>query len=133
MGRNSAPGRESPQGPDAEIARIAGREHGNITRAQLHRLGLTDDAIAHRVASGRLYRVHRGVYAVGRPPVVALEHAAAAVLACGPHAGLSHTSGLALWELRNVWELPQHVTVTEGDPRPRASPSTAAAPSRVAI
>jgi hypothetical protein len=81
-------------------------------------LGLTDNAIAHRLATGRVYRVHRGVYAVGRPPVVGLEHAAAAVLACGPHAGLAHGSGLALWELRTAWDSPLHVTVTEGDPRP---------------
>lgn len=62
-------------------------------------LGLSKDQIARRVKSGNLYRVHRGVYAVGRPPRTALEHASAAVLACGPDAALSHGSALALWDL----------------------------------
>jgi predicted transcriptional regulator of viral defense system len=73
------------------------RQHGNVTRAQLRGLGISDQGIKHRIAVGRLHRVHRGVYAVGRPPVVVLERAAAAVLACGPGAALSHASALALW------------------------------------
>ena len=67
---------------------------------------------------GRLHRVHRGVYAVGRPPITPLERAAAAVLACGPGAALSHASALALWGLRG-WPRRHHVTVTRGDPRPK--------------
>jgi hypothetical protein len=118
VGRNSAPGRESPQGPDHAIARIAARQHGNISRAQLRTLGLSDDAVAHRSAAGRLHRVHRGVYAVGRHPVTPLERAAAAVLACGEHAALAHTSALTLWGLRKEWDAPLHVAVTQGDRRP---------------
>jgi hypothetical protein len=55
--------------------------------------------IAYRVKIGRLHLVHRGVYAVGRPPRTALERASAAVMACGPGAALSHRSALALWDL----------------------------------
>ena len=94
---------------DLEIARVAERQHGNATRRQLCALGLSPNAISHRVKIGRLHRVHRGVYSVGRPPRTAPERASAAVLACGPGAALSHRSALALWGLTN-W--PSTMTVT---------------------
>jgi len=102
-------GREIPQ--DLAAAAVAERQHGNLTRLQLLDLGLNDDAIAHRVKRGRLHRVHTGVYAVGRPPVTALERAAAAVLACGPGAVLSHMSALALWGFADRWPARLEVTV----------------------
>jgi putative AbiEi antitoxin of type IV toxin-antitoxin system len=102
---------------DREIARIAASQHGNSTRRQLIAAGLDDDGIAYRIEAGRLFRVHRGVYAVGRPPVVALERAAAAVLACGSGALLSHSSAMALWGMWKHWEQPFEVTVA-GDRRP---------------
>lgn len=114
MGSNS---RLSPESPQA-LADLAARQHGNVTRAQLSALGFTDNAVAQRVATGHLHRVHRGVYAVGRPPAVPLERAAAAVLACGPTALLSHGSALTLWGVWKRWDVPLHVTVTRGDPRP---------------
>lgn len=61
------------------------------------RWALSDDQIAYRIKLGRLHRVYWGVYSVGRPPRTALEWAAAAVLACGEGAALSHYSALALW------------------------------------
>jgi hypothetical protein len=106
------------QDPDARMGELAAAQHGNVTRRQLLKIGLTHHAICHRLAAARLYRVHRGVYAVGRRPVTWLERAAAAVLACGPTAVLSHRSALALWDLGR-WETPFHVTVTAGHPRPR--------------
>lgn len=99
------------------MARIASRQHGNITREQLLGLGLNDKAIGWRTRSGRLHRVHRGVYAVGRPARTALERASAAVLACGPGAVLSHLSALALWGLAPRWPSRFDVTVP-GDRRP---------------
>jgi very-short-patch-repair endonuclease len=82
-----------------------------VTRPQLLRLGLGPAAIAYRVRTGRLFRAHLGVYAVGRPPAAPLERAAAAVLACGPGAALSHESALTLWGLARRWSTPFHVTV----------------------
>ena len=72
---------------DVAIAAIAAKQNGNITRRQLLALGLDDSAIAWRVKMGRLYRVFRGVYSVGRPPVTPHEWASAAVLACGAGRG----------------------------------------------
>jgi hypothetical protein len=39
-----------------------------VTRRQLHDLGLGRGAIDHRILSGRLVPVHRGVHAVGHVP-----------------------------------------------------------------
>jgi hypothetical protein len=57
------------------------------------------------------------VYGVGRPPKTALERAAAAVLAGGAEALLSHNSALALWDL-GQWGQVMHITVPR-DRRPR--------------
>ena len=103
---------------DEEIAQLASRQHGNVTRAQLNVLGLSDVAIHHRVQTGRLHRVHPGVYAVGRPATTPLERAAAAVLVCGPDAALSHSSAMTLWGFWRRWDLPFEVRVL-GDRRPK--------------
>jgi predicted transcriptional regulator of viral defense system len=101
---------------DAAIAAIALSQQGNITREQLIAIGVGDNAIAHRVGAGRLHRVHRGVYSVGKPPVTPIAHASAAVLACGVGAVLSHASAMALWGLDKHWHAPFEVIVP-GDRR----------------
>jgi very-short-patch-repair endonuclease len=72
-------------------------QHGIVTRDQLLALGFSAEAIRHRVAIGRLHRVHRGIYAVGRPQLGREGIWMAAVLSCGPRAALSHASAGALW------------------------------------
>ena len=103
---------------DAAIAAIAARQQGNITRTQLLAIGLTDGTIAFRVRVGRLHRVYPGVYAVGRRPVIPLERASAAVLACGRGAALSHGSALSLWGIDKHWHTPFEVIVPK-DRRPK--------------
>jgi very-short-patch-repair endonuclease len=85
--------------PDLEIARVAGRQHGVITRRQLLDLGLGSSAISKRARSGRLHRLHQGVYAVGHVAISDRSRWMAAVLACGPGAVLSHGSAAAHWGL----------------------------------
>jgi very-short-patch-repair endonuclease len=71
------------------LERLASRQHGLVTRAQLLRAGVTTDQIQHRLDRGALLRVHRGVYRVGhRAPSVEARYLAA-VLACGAEARLS--------------------------------------------
>src|SRR5947209_7696208 len=94
-----------------EIAQIACPQHGNITTAQLIALGFDGGRIHRWVKLGRLYRVYRGVYAVGRPPATPLEKAAAAVLACGRRSALSHSSAMTLWGLWKRWDEPFEVSV----------------------
>ena len=102
---------------DRVIAQIAGGQNGNITRAQLLAVGLDDDAIRWRLLRGRLFRLFRGVYAVGRPPTTPLERASAAVLACGPRAALGFGSALTLHGIWKRWDQPFEV-VLGGDRRP---------------
>jgi very-short-patch-repair endonuclease len=72
-----------------------------VTRAQLSELGLHHRAIDHRIRVGRLYPLHRGVYAVaGRRLLGKHGHWMAAVLACAPGAVLSHHAAAALWGIR---------------------------------
>lgn len=54
-------------------------------------------AVEHRLATGRLHVLRRGVYAVGRPELGEEGSWMAAVLACGHGAVLSHRSAAALW------------------------------------
>jgi very-short-patch-repair endonuclease len=68
-----------------------------VTLAQLQELGLSARAVRHRVATGRLVRVHRGVYAPAPPGPKGRWMAA--TLACGPGCVLSHRSAGALWGL----------------------------------
>jgi hypothetical protein len=53
--------------------------------------------IEHRVATGRLHPIARGVYAVGRRELTPNGRWMAAVPACGDGAALSHRSAAALW------------------------------------
>src|SRR5262245_29814839 len=90
---------------NAEAGRVwelASRQHGVISRDQLLQLGFTRDAIKHRLATGRLHRLFRGTYAVGRAQVTVRGHWMAAVLSCGPDAILSHASAAALWGIRRL-------------------------------
>ncbi|HET9676605.1 MAG TPA: type IV toxin-antitoxin system AbiEi family antitoxin domain-containing protein [Solirubrobacterales bacterium] len=73
------------------------RQHGVVTREQLLALGFSAMAIRRRLERGRLFRVRRGVYAVGRPELNREGRWMAAVLACGEGAMLSHCSAAALW------------------------------------
>ena len=103
------------------IARIAGRQHGVVTVAQLRAARLDPHAIARRVAGGRLHRIFRGVYAVGHTGLSNGGRWMAAVLACGEGAVLSHRSAAELWRLLEVAEGPVHVTVpVAGGRRQRA-------------
>ncbi len=101
------------------MALLAYRQHGNVTTDQLHRAGLNGSAIRVRVRRGSLYPVHHCVYAVGRPPKLPLERAAAAVLACGPGAALSHFGALALWGFTKEWPVAFDVIIPTGDRRPK--------------
>ena len=78
----------------------AERQHGVVSLAQLQLHGLGKAGVAKRAKDGRLHRVHRGVYAVGRPHLTQHGRWMAAVLACGPRAVLSHRSAAALHGVR---------------------------------
>lgn len=78
---------------------LSRRQHGVVSRTQLLESGLTAAAIRHRLASGRLHPLARGVYAVGRPELDRYGTWIVALLACGPDAALSHRSAATLWQI----------------------------------
>jgi very-short-patch-repair endonuclease len=84
---------------ESRIAGLADRQHGVVTRRQLLAMGVGRGSIDWRVGT-RLHPVHRGVYAVGHSALTREGRWLAAVLACGPHAVLSHRSAAALWGIR---------------------------------
>jgi len=84
---------------------MARRQHGVLTRRDLLALGFTADAIKHRIVTGRLHRVRRGVYAVGRSELTREGRWMAAVLASGDDTILSHGSAAALWGIGPEWRL----------------------------
>jgi very-short-patch-repair endonuclease len=63
-------------------------------------MGVGRRAVAARLDSGRLHRVHAGVYAVGHQLLSREGRWMAAILASGPDAVLSHWSAAALWMIR---------------------------------
>ena len=81
------------------IGAVAARQHGVISLAQLLELGLTRRAVEVRLGLGRLVQLHRSVYAVGHVAMTPRARELAAVLACGPHALLSHRSAASSWQL----------------------------------
>lgn len=110
---------------DARIAKLARRQNWVVSRRQLLELGLSAAAIAHRLATGWLHPLHRGVYLVGhaQPPPLALE--TAALFACAPNAVLSHRTAACLYKLMEsqLMESPGptiHITVKRRDARSRA-------------
>jgi predicted transcriptional regulator of viral defense system len=85
--------------PDRRVAKLAARQWGVVSLAQLRAAGLSDDAVQRRVGAGRLHRLHHGVYAVGHTVLKREGRWLAAVLACGDTAVLSHRSAAAHWGL----------------------------------
>lgn len=89
-----------PQKAEARSAAawaLARRQHGVLTRQDLLSLGFGPEAIKHRLRTGRLHAVGRGLYAVGRRELTREGRWIAAVRAAGPDAVLSHRSAAALW------------------------------------
>src|SRR3954452_7394508 len=89
-----------PRSVDAAIAALAARQYGVVARRQLAALGLGRRAIGHRLETGRLHGVHRGVYAVGHPLLGRHGVWLAAALAVDG-AAVSHRTAAALWGIRD--------------------------------
>ena len=113
--RRQPPGERGVDGGRREreraIAELASRQRGVVTRNQLRANGVSLAAIDHRLRSGRLHSLYRGVYLVGHavPPRGARD--LGAVLACGPGSVLSHRSAAALWRLHPAQPTVVDVTV----------------------
>jgi len=105
--------------PDGRVLALARGWDGVVTSAQLAGAGLSPTVIAHRVATGWLVRLYRGVFLVG-PLEAPLSRARAAVLAVGEGALLSHFAAAQVWELCAPRPGPIDVTVHGRNARNRA-------------
>lgn len=81
---------------DRRIAGLAAQQHGVVARRQMLAIGIGREAVQHRLETGRLHAVVRGVYAVGHAGLSREGRWMAAVLAAGPGAVLSHRSAAVL-------------------------------------
>ena len=105
---------------DAIITAIAARQRQVVARWQLLGAGVSRRAIEHRVARGRLHVIHRGVYLVGSAEPLSSGRETAALLACGPHATLSHVTAAAIWQIVTCVPAAIDVLVVARNPRPGA-------------
>jgi very-short-patch-repair endonuclease len=87
-------------GVDALIAELASRQHGRVSRSQLVAAGVTDTQIAHRLETGQLLRLRRGVFAVAAHEGGIAGRLAAAVLTLGLDSAISHLSAAGRYEIR---------------------------------
>jgi hypothetical protein len=97
---------------DAALAALANEQHGVFGLDQALEFGLTASAVQKRRSTGRLHRIHQGVYSLVPRELLKREGLyMAAVLACGPDAVLSHRSAAVLHELRDWGATKIEVTV----------------------
>ncbi len=103
---------------DSEILDLARRQHGHVARSQVLRMGVSQGLIAGRLKSGAWVAMQAGVYCIGPRREDPVSRAAAAVLACGPDAVLSHASAASLWGFGVRWAFPLEVTAEGRRQRP---------------
>jgi hypothetical protein len=110
---------------EAAIAALFARQYAVASMEQLNDLGLSVSIASRRVTTGRLHRIHRGVYALVDSSLLTREGRwLAAVSACGPGAALSHRSAAALLQLRPTGSA--GVDVTAPNRRGRSRPGITA-------
>ncbi len=91
-----------PVEPDLQVAHIAERQHGVISRGQALRIGITRRAISGRTSSGRWEPVHRGVYRIAGSVPTWHQQVMAACLAAGSDAVASHRTAATLWSIPGI-------------------------------
>lgn len=96
---------------------VAARQAGTITFNQLRACGLSAAQVRRRLETGRLHRLHRGVYVVGHRVLAPFAMETAALLACSPKATLTYESAAIVWDLPVLTDA-VHVTV-DPERRPR--------------
>ncbi len=95
---------------DAEVARLAARQLGAVSRRQALAAGLTPNQIAERLKSGRWRCPIHGVYVVAGVPASWEQDAMVALLASPDGSVLSHLTAAAVFELGDPSPVP-HLTV----------------------
>jgi hypothetical protein len=102
---------------DLVLDRIAARQYGLVTRAQVRACGLTDRQIVRRLAQGRWIQVAAGVYRLAGAPTTWHQRAFAACLAGPPGSVASRLTAAALHGLSTPPSMPQIVVPRGTSPR----------------
>lgn len=97
-----------------DLAAFAARQHHVVDIDELRALGFSRERVRWLARSERLFRIHRGVFAVGRPTLTAEARWLAAVKACRPRAALGHRSAAVLRDLLEYDSTDPHVIVPFG-------------------
>jgi len=103
--------------PTSTICCAPPARFGLTTTAELLATGVTHTAVSRRVARGVLIRRQPGVYSFGPGELSPDAQLAAAVLAAGEGALLSHLSAASLWRASR-WAVPAPHVLTPGFQRP---------------
>lgn len=90
---------------DHILTRYASQQYGLVGRSQLLDAGVTEAKITHRLRTGHLVRIYRGVYRIAGGEPTWHSDLMAALLYCGPGSALSHRSAARLHELLRLPEL----------------------------
>lgn len=98
---------------DKTAAKLAEKQHGVMSRAQLLRSGVPRHVIRYRIDTGTWRSVHRGVYMVAGVRSSFESRVVAATLAAGPGTFASHTTAAKLWLLDAGDDEALHVTVPD--------------------
>jgi very-short-patch-repair endonuclease len=96
----------------SDVEGVAARQGGVVSRRQLLQLGLSAEAIKHRIATRRLFVVYRGVYVVGHQALSDRGRIIAALFAAGPGAAASHWTAAYVDQLTPTLPAVIDVTVT---------------------
>lgn len=99
---------------DDAVTRLAARQHGCFSRAQVLAAGMTDRMIGRRIAAGRWVSVAGGVYRLAGVPVTWRQRALAACLVAGRGAVVSHRSAAVLWGISGFRPGRLEITVPAG-------------------
>jgi very-short-patch-repair endonuclease len=95
---------------ERELAALARRSHGVVTRRELLRAGISAKQIERRLRAGALFAEFRGVYRVGHTAPSVEAHYLATVKACGAEALLSGQAAAHLLGLLKGQPPPPEVT-----------------------
>ena len=104
------------------MARLVRTQWGVITWSQLTAAELSRHQITYLIAHSRLHRVHRGVYAYGRPDLPPNGVLLAAQLACGRGAYITGRSALGYAKVRGLYLRKIEVGVVGRSARRRPAP-----------
>ncbi len=90
------------ESPDDRVRRLAARQFGVVSRAQVLGAGVSPDRIKYLVRAGDWARILPSVYAMASAPRAWAQPLMAGLLWAGPSAVISHRAAAAVWKLDGI-------------------------------